>query len=485
MQKVLVFQKDKNKLKLLLLHTGKKKAFLQDYKEYEIETNEKTIEFIKQFVSDNKAASFKTVCFLPLSSVYIRKLTFPYKRISQVKKSIRFAIEPHIPIPVENTKVFFHPIHAKNNNLEVISFIIPEDVLKEQLELINSAQLVCNEIYLAPLSLFNLFSSYIKVKENILWLDVEEDSTYVFCILKNGKLADLRQIPVGRKDLTEERAQFKREISTVLLSQGFGSFEDKITEIYISGLTIPASVGKQASSPEIRDWLTESFNIPVKSIEFNNLLSVEQPERPEADGRDSNFIPEILYASYGRNGPLTINFSPPVLQEKEKKGIRISCFLVIFALLALSFRLQFERSIYERRFNRLSSRIEKIFLETFPDAKDTRTPLLQMKSRVKSLKDSVFASGSLSSGIVSPLEALKEISQGIDKNLQVVLDSFRLKDESISISGNASSYQDIDKIKGTLENSPLFSKVDIESAQTTDKGVTFRLKISPAQTGEK
>ena len=43
--------------------------------------------------------------------------------------------------------------------LEVMAFIIPEDILNEQLELINSAELVCNEIYLAPLSLFNFFIS--------------------------------------------------------------------------------------------------------------------------------------------------------------------------------------------------------------------------------------------------------------------------------------------------------------------------------------
>ena len=78
------------------------------------------------------------------------------------------------------------------------------------------------------------------------------------------------------------------------------------------------------------------------------------------------------------------------------------------------------------------------------------------------------------------MEALREISQRIDKNLQIELDSFKLKEENVIISGSALSYQDIDKIKEALGNSPLFSSVDIESAQTTDKGVDFRLKINPA-----
>ena len=488
MKKIFAFQKDKNRLKLLLLDIDKKKIFIKDYKEHEIggENRDKTIELIKGFVSNNKALSSRTVCFLPLSSIYIRKITFPYRRISQVRKSIRFAVEPHIPIPIENTKIFFHPIHAKNNKLEVMVFIIPQAILNEQLDLINSLQLFCNEIYLAPLSLFNFFISNTLIKENTLWLYVGENSTYVFYILKNKQLVDLREILIGKKNITQEKGELKREISTVLLSIGSESFESNITEIHISGLSTPAKVGVQSDSSEIFDWLAKNFNIPVKPVEFNELLSVELPARSEvtsgAGGKDSNFIPEILYAIYGRSGSLSINFYPPVLQEKEKKGIRISCFIAVFALLILSFRLQFERIIYERRFNALNHRIEKILLETFPETKDMRTPLLQMKSRVQGLKDSVIQS---KSNVLSPLEAFREISQVIDKNLQIKLDSFRLKDDNVVISGNTLSYQDIDKMKEAIGKSPLFSSVDIESAQTTDKGVTFRLKISPARSDVK
>jgi type II secretory pathway component PulL len=460
MNKLLSFQKDKDKLKLLFFHIGKDRVFIKDYKEYEIEAGnkDKAVEFIKKFVSDNKAVSVQTICSLPMSSVYIRKITFPYRRISKIKKSIRFAVEPHIPIPVENTKVFFYPIHAKNNNLEVMAFVIPEDILNEQIELINSAELACNEIYFAPLTLVNLFASNIQIKENILWLYVGENSTYIFSILKNRQLTDLREIPVGRKNLTHEKSELKREISTILLSQGSEFFENGIGEIYISGLQ------ELEEQTKICDWLTKNFNITVKPVELNTALPVEQG--------DLNFIPEILYTNYGRLRPHSINFYTSVLKEKERKGIRFSFFLVALALIIFSFRLQFERSIYEKKFNMMNSRIEKIFRETFPEATDTRTPLLQMKSRINSLRNSAIQSKSES---LSPLEALREISQNIDKNLQIKLDSFKLKEDNITISGSASSPADIDKIKETFEKLPFFSGIDIE-IQRTDKGVTFRLK---------
>ncbi|MBU1889260.1 MAG: PilN domain-containing protein [Candidatus Omnitrophica bacterium] len=505
MKKIFAFQKDKNNLKLLLFYVKDNAVFIEDYQQREIgaegnparpELAGGTSVLIKQFLSYNKAKVFRTVCFLPLSSIYLRKLAFPYRSISKIKKSIRFAIEPHIPISVESAKVFFQPIYAKNSKqsrffaaggIEVISFVVPEVLLNEQLELINSCGLVCNEIYLEPLSIFNFLISRIKIKQNVLWLYVGNDTTYVFSALKDGMLSDLRQIPMGRSEIIEEKDELTREISTVLLSQTSQLSENKISEIYVSGLP---TAERQAGNLEICDWLAENFNIPAKAIELDELLSVSQSvdSSKQAEEEHSNedtlalkplaseFIPEILYAGFATNGAV-LNFYPPVLQEKEKRSIRISFFLAIFILIAITFRLQFERNIYERKFDVPNTRIEEIFTQTFPDAVDKRTPLIQMRAIVKNLKDSSLPTDLIS---LSPLEALREISQNLDRNLQIELDSFRAKENDITISGSASSYGDIDKIKSALEHSPLFSKVDIESAQTTAQAVSFRLKISPA-----
>lgn len=478
MKNIFAFEKDKNRLKLLLFRIKEKEVFIEAYKEQTLAPEDKPAEIIKQFLLSSKAGTFKTICFLPLSSIYLRKLTFPYRRISKIKSSIRFAIEPHISVPVESAKVFFQVVRAQSKSCEVMSFVVPETLLNEQLELINSSGLVCNEIYLTPLSVFNFLISKNKIKENVLWLYVGNDTTYIFSSLKDGKLVDLRQIPTGRDEIEKEKGELKREISTILISMGSQLSENKISGIYVSG------------KPEICDWLAENFNIPVKTIELDELVSVnrtvESSEQPKAENSSEEdliskpltlgFIPEILYASLATSTAV-LNFYPPVLQEKEKRGIRISFSLALFVFIAFTFRLQFERNIYERKFNVLNSRIEEIFTETFPNALDKRTPLLQIRAAVKNLKDS-----SLSKDIVSlsPLEALREISQNLDRNLQIELDTFRAKENDITISGSALSYGDIDKIKATLENSPLFSKVDIESAQTTDKGVTFRLKIIPA-----
>lgn len=483
---ILAFQKTQEKLKLLLVRFDKGKIFLQSYREYELngENTEKTAEFLGEFISDNKVEASKTVCFLPLSSLYVRKLTFPYRKVSQIKKSISFAVEPHIPISIENAKVFFRPIYPvedksesifllkkiaglrRNNGLEVISFVIHEDILNEQLELVSSAKLRCDEIYLTPLAILNFFISNISINENILWVNAEKESACIYHVLSNGELADLREVPIDRENIDREQEQIKREISTMLLSQSSKSLEGEIEKIYISGVHV-----------EIVNWLAGEFGLPVELVDFNEMLSLEKSAEFSISGGVST-ISGLVPAVCGRVGPFAINFHPPVLQEKERKGIIAACSIAIFALFVLTFRIQFEKIIYERRYNVLNSQIKEIFMQTFPEAEDVRTPILQMKSRIKSLKGGAASSDSLSKGSISPLEILRELSQMIDKSQDIQVDSFGLKENSATIYGSALSYQDIDKVKEALEASSLFKSVDIESAQTTDKGVDFRLKIS-------
>jgi len=515
MKKIFAFEKDKNRLKLLLFYVKEDNIFIEDYRQQEIgiETNASVL--IKKFLADNNAAGFKTICFLPLSSIYLRKLTFPYRKISKIKNSIRFAIEPHIPLPVETMKVFFQPIYAKSQmqstGMDVLSFVVPEILLNEQLEIISSSGLICSDIELIPLSIFDFLISKNKITENALLVHVGSDTTYIFSALDGGRLADLRQIAVGRSDIDKEKDELKREISTILISRDSSLSGNKISAIYVSGLstiktylggaaadrsateteadkpTIEDTAGRPATEtkadrPEVCDWLAQNFNVPVNISDFDEVFfankipnSEQKPlsEDMQPEPLSQEFIPEILYAGLA-SGRTVLNFYPPTLQEKEKKGMIVSLALALFILAVVAFRIQFERNIYERKLVLLNSRIDEIFSEAFPDASDKRTPLLQMKAAVKSLKDTASSRNIIS---FSPLEALREISQNLGKDLKIELDSFRTKENEIIIAGNVSSYGDIDKIRTALEGSALFSRVEIESAQTTAQGVIFRLRI--------
>ena len=460
MEKIFAFQKDKRKVELLLLLIDRRKVSVVDYREYTIEeeSKEKIFELFKSFLLHNKASSVKTVCFLSSSSFYLRRISFPYRGISKIRKSIKFAIEPYIPHPAEDVEVFFHPLGEKSGNFEVLSFAIPKALLEEQIELVNSLKLSCQELYPVPLSLFNFFVSHLQENKNILWVDVGGESTYLFRIGRGKKLLDLKEVPLGKNNLDEGRKELKREIDIMILSEElYKKQKEDINEICITGVS------------DIPEVLDKDLPVPVRGIDWQNFILIEKS--------DSISTPQLLYATLGRGGPLAVNFYPPTLGEREKRGILATGILTAVALLIFSSQLYLQWSNLDRKFTSLNSEIEEIFLQTFPEVKDTRAPFLQMKSRIKSLKETIADSNLSSSKRISPLEVLREISHLIGENLPVELYSFSVKEGIVTISGNTQSYQNVGKIKESLENSTLFSTVEIKSAESKTKGVQFRLEI--------
>jgi len=77
------------------------------------------------------------------------------------------------------------------------------------------------------------------------------------------------------------------------------------------------------------------------------------------------------------------------------------------------------------------------------------------------------------------LDLLKEISQRIPQSLNVHVSRMLIDTETVRISGKTDAFNEVDKIKNSLESSIQFSGVAISSANLvrTGKGVRFEIRI--------
>jgi hypothetical protein len=77
------------------------------------------------------------------------------------------------------------------------------------------------------------------------------------------------------------------------------------------------------------------------------------------------------------------------------------------------------------------------------------------------------------------IDILKNISDSIPEEIQVVLDRMVIGPETILISGTTATFNAVDEIKGHLERIAEFKKVTISSANMdrTGKEVNFQLKV--------
>ena len=113
--------------------------------------------------------------------------------------------------------------------------------------------------------------------------------------------------------------------------------------------------------------------------------------------------------------------------------------------------------------------IASIFAQTFPDKKAGNTdPFLLMQSLVKQ--------SAQSKGTPNPddplvnhkgIDAVKiifELSQQIPKSVDAELSTLMLENNRMVLTGTTENFNTVDQLKGLIEKSPLFKKVDISSA---------------------
>jgi general secretion pathway protein L len=132
----------------------------------------------------------------------------------------------------------------------------------------------------------------------------------------------------------------------------------------------------------------------------------------------------------------------------------------------------------EKKLASLNNQITDIFKTTFPDVKNIVDPIQQMRVKLKEAQKSSMFSGETGKHMYA-IDILKDISEFTPRDIDVNLTNLVVDMESVSIAGDTNRFNSVDDIKRGLEQSNLFNKVTISSANMnkSDNRVRFKLKV--------
>lgn len=137
-----------------------------------------------------------------------------------------------------------------------------------------------------------------------------------------------------------------------------------------------------------------------------------------------------------------------------------------------------------RRAEALKQSVVEIYSRTFPGKRVLEHQVaMQMKNEYQALEKKARLLGIERTG--SALEALREISQSSDPEIDYRLSDISYSSESLRLEGKAPSFDAVNNLSRELGNSTLFSEVRIDDAKMTSDGseVGFRLTL-PLAAGE-
>jgi len=223
----------------------------------------------------------------------------------------------------------------------------------------------------------------------------------------------------------------------------------------------------QDNMPSQIRWIecnTESVNVPMDFPEFNVEVNAEAYERTAlelfAEHFNENEAINLLQGTYSRREQLGRLWRPwrpavamLVLLMVLHAGVTISDYL----------SLSHERQM-------LAERIDKIYLDTFPDARKVVNPRAQMEERLKSLRGGTTR---VSGGF---LDLLAGSGNSLNQTAGLELQRVSYRDGQLDLAIVIQDLQGLDQLKQRLASQSGYS-VEIQSATARGNSVEARLQL--------
>lgn len=228
-------------------------------------------------------------------------------------------------------------------------------------------------------------------------------------------------------------------------------------------------------SPQLSTSLAECkyelFELPISA---NN-----QPISPA-------FLP-VCAKALAANQP-TINFrTGPFTLKSEwaaiKKHLYIGAALLTAALIVTGMTAirtyQHKTEVAES----YRKQMTQIFRQTLPNTRAIVNIPMQLQSALQQLQTTSALMGIDKS--TSALSVLREFSAHTPTDLKVDIKNFNLEEGILTVDGETNSFDSINRLTSDLQQSTIFTKVDIADAKTSIDGqsVNFRLQIAIGQQG--
>ena len=362
-----------------------------------------------------------------------------------------------LPVAGETCTLAFQKPIPVENGFRVAAAAVQTSAIESALAPFDRQDIPLNILGLAPFTLARGLAS--QVPNGLLVTLTPRETTLALVI--DSEVANYRLLP-NPADIDENQLAegILRESNILRRSAGKGHFT-----CYLIGSGATPSLLKH-----LRDK-GEPADIP--RIELNG--------KPLA----AEFLPAVALAQRAgiidRERGFNLRVGPFALKSewgRMKKRMVAMAVLLAISLVMLSTSAYLAYSQKARTAANLQQEINRIFKETFPGTQAIVDAPLQMRAQLAELQKVGQMVGAGDS--FSTLNILAEISRNTPADIKVDIRDFNYTPEAVRLEGVTSSFDAINRLSKTLQQSPLFEAVRIDDAKMSLDGnqVDFRITLS-------
>jgi general secretion pathway protein L len=430
-------------------------------------------------------------------------VALPFAERKKNQRIIKFAMEPLLPLPIDQVVADFFAAGKGMNGQQALAFAVPKEVLRDQMALLREGGLDPETILPEALALYGVVKHFrVHSREGATaLLDVGHEKTTMI-VWRGETLGRVRSIAVAGASLTralQKALNLSSEEAASLKEKRGGEEEAKraireplqrlaeevgrtLTAYESEGEGSPVErvllTGGSSALPGIREELAEALKRPVAPLDLAGAdvsLLGDMPREMQP------VMAVALGAALWGASSERVNFRQEEfvhLKKAQKTKTRRNLLIAYGAILGGLGAAIWATNLYwqEQRFQNLKTEIRREFLQAQPGVHKVVNEIQQMKVLVREEKAKVSALGGLS-GTQSPLELIRELSLLVEPGRQVRVTEILLDPESVEVSGEADSFETVNRIKAKLDQSSFFRQVQLKTARASSLENVFEFKF--------
>ena len=409
---------------------------------------------------------------LPAEAVAKRLLELPFRDLRRLHQVVPFALEEHLPFPVDGAAVSFVRVGRVGDHSLVVAAIARKPEVQNHLKLLASAGLDPRTVTITPFAVASLFarSKNGKPPTAHLVVDAEQESTSFVLVDKQGIPRAMRSIATGL--LTSQNTPRPAEEIVPIVNALRQTMLAHTADLDGADLVI---TGRGATVPKLRGNLADALAMEAHDFDCSRLFEGAQGEligyvSPIAMllGEMPDQPVELLNFRQGEfafQGRTRGDFTPFYTTGLLAAGM-VALFLIHLGL-----------GLYGKihRLHLIDRQIARVAEPVLgPDM--SSDPIGQLRSGISAMdKQLRILGGNMSRN--SALDTLLTVSQAIPPRIPAEIEDLQVDPTGLRITGVADNFGTVDQVKRALDQADDFESIQVTHANSSNEPnkVDFRL----------
>ena len=411
---------------------------------------------------------------LPAERVAKRLLELPFKDARRLHQVVPFALEEHLPFPVDNGAVAFTRVGREDDHTLVMAAMAPKAEVQRHLDLLKKAGLDPKTVTLAPLALAAMFTRAQNGTKPMAHLVVEgdESSTSMVLVDLGGTPRALRSMPGGlmmsdgSAVSQDTAAPILNSVRQTLLAHG-GEIDQ--TEVIVAGAA--------AAHPKVRGLLSDSLAMSVRDGGAFDYTGIFEGSVPNT-GKYSSCVAMLLGELPSKPLDL-INFRQGEFLFRGRIRGDLTPFYtsgILAAALLGVIIFHFALGVYANlhRLSQINAEIAAVAGRVLGET-DPANAKAQLKTGIAKMNHRLtLIGGNLTH---SPLDTLSAVSRALPPRFPVEMADVQIDSNGLRVTGQADSFTTVDQAKKALDKSGYFGLIEVAHAKagSDPSKVDFRM----------